>query len=516
MGPVATTEAHEVENKGENLWFGIDLNTCTKDQFWDVINPETGNPKAREDYIVNSENFVEFNKRLEEMLKGDNNNQTTQNAAPAQQDSSAQSAETSAQQTTEQAKAVADKAGSEDQTEEMVEISNVKIPKALFGTYLTEKRSPSDAIVEALKGNFEKDKTIEQFKGRNSELSGKTITLQQQLLEATIKAKTAEAQPKQVSVQPIPEDFKVEDIDFESLEGLDLFNPDNHEAVKAGIKKAAETLKSVRQVIATNQAAAKAQQSSTPEPYKPDEDPDVQRHKNDIRSLEIQRDLFEIDSAASQMPQLKMSKPFAEVDAEVSAFYDRIKLASGMQGDRMIAVKHYFGSSPESNAFREICVKSGIVPPADFEKHQIAFRAYQNRKNDMAALRDEFKANPPPQYAMSSYIATELQKSALTTQSNIPATQSQQTSYQQVIDDHVRKTQANTTPTGTIPDIPPNSTGSQPLNASEAEQNAIAMKVKMDPASLTKEEAEWWCNAVTSVGLSIEDVPQVIRSKVKG
>lgn len=412
----------------------------------------------------------------------------------------------------------------------MVEITGLKVPKALFGTYLSGGRSVNDATLEVFKGKIEADRTLKSFEDRNSALSSKTLDLQRQLIDATVKVKTVEAQPKPAPQQPFPQ-IQVEEIDFGALENADLMDPDSHGVVKDNIKKAATAFKNLKTAIETAQHAAKAQPPTDPnvKPYKPEEDQEVIKQRGDLRSSEQQRDLFEIEMAVAQTPAIQMSydqtrgrrKTFQEVDAEISAFYDKVQQAAGTTGDRMNAVNFYFGTSNDSKIFRDQCVQKGYVPPSDFDKHQVASRAYANRRNDMAALRDEARANPPAQFSIQNYIEHELKATPApvpSSQQSGPAPAAPQTPQdrQQQIQQHFQQRQAADAPPGVIADIPPTIGQPAVFNPNEAEQSQLAAKVRLDPASLTQQEAAWWLQTCQQLGFTLDEIPQIIRNKVKG
>jgi hypothetical protein len=268
-----------------------------------------------------------------------------------------------------------------------------------------------------------------------------------------------------------------------------------------------------------------AQPQTESTPYNPEADQDVIRTRNELAANQLQRDIFEIDSTASQIPQLKMSKPFEIVDVEVGQFYDRLKLASGIPGDRLESAKLFFGNSQDSKIFRDRCIAQGIVPPVDYDKHQIAYRAYNNRKKDIETdLPVERRGNPSSAYSMQRYMIEELAKSQ---PSVVPPTPGQAApaappqlnpdAYRQTIDQHVQQQQARAVPPGVIPDIPP-SAGGQPLEVpNEARWTEIAKKAAIDENSLTKEEAILYGNLLMQqFGYTEETLPPAIKKKAMG
>jgi hypothetical protein len=505
-------KAQQEAPKGD-LWHGVDLNTCTPEDFWEVINPETGNPRAREEYINDQDKFashkLDFVSLEQAMIKA--NQQQPAAPAPAQPESgAAPSSEVPAAQPPagQQAPAAA------SPSEEMIDLTGIKIPKGLFGSYLTG-RSIQEGIVALAEGNFEKDKAIASRDERLTKLSGKTITLQQELINATIKANSASAQPK---AAPIPK-IEVDEIDFSAIKAADLFDPDNHTKVRELIEKADAALKKVRQQI-----TAVAQPPAEPTPYNPEADQDVIRTRNELAANQLQRDIFEIDTTASQIPQLRMSKPFEIVDVEVGQFYDRLKLASGIPGDRLESAKLFFGNSQDSKIFRDRCIAQGIVPPVDYDKHQIAYRAYNNRKKDIENdLPVERRGNPSSAYSMQRYMIEELAKSQPsivppTPGQAAPAAPSQPNPdvYRQTIDQHVQQQQARAVPPGVIPDIPPSAGGHLEV-PNEARWTEIAKKAAIDENSLTKEEAILYGNLLMQqFGYTEETLPPIIKKKAMG
>lgn len=475
------------ENKGaadQSNWHGLDLKSCNLQQFVEVA---TGNVEAKKDYLENPDKFKELNERFER--------EAMQSAsAPEQPGSSAPSSSAAAQPQPGQAPAGGGQpaaGAAQPQQEQADELVELKIPKKLLGTYLTG-RTDNDGVIEALKGKLEADKTLKEWGQERLNLRSETATLRQQLLDATIGRKTAEAQPKAAPSQPFQK-IEVEEVDFSALENADLFNPDSHDTIKAGIKKAAAAYNAIKQAIATTQAAATAQPSPEVKPFNPDADPEVVAQRQQIEYEQQQRDIIEVDATVSQIPQLRMSKPFRDVDLEVSAFYDKLKAASGIPGDRMEAVKFYYGSTPESKVFRDRCVANGLVPPADIDKHAVAVRAYQKYTSAQRAV------------PLADFIAIEVSKLPPPAEQPpapaVPPAGQQQQSYKERIEQHNRQAQANSTPPGYIPDIPP-SVGSQSgFQLSEAEQNMLVQKAYGimrdgdDPTSITVAEAKWLVDA---------------------
>lgn len=478
-----TTEAQPTGADNQK-WNGIDLSTVTAQEFADTI---TQAPAAvKEEYVRGDQSiFADMHKRWETEASAPASasqpgaTDGLQQLPPAQPGASAQPA----QQAPEPA-------------EEMVDLTGIKIPKNLFGTYLVN-RKPDEALLEALKGNFEKDKTIKTFIERNDGLSSETLRLQQQLLDATVKAKTAEAQPKAVPFQ-MPQ-FDIDSVDLDALEKIDFLDPVEVEQASDKFKKLVGAAKTLKQQA----EAAKAQPSPAPTEFKAETDPEIVAQRQRIAEEQRQRNIFEIDTTTSQMPQMAMTKPFKEVDTEVGSFLNRIAMASGIN-DTSKAAAHYFGSTPEATVFRESCARQGIVPPPDYDKHQIVYRAYLARERDVSELRDDLKANPPPRYSMRQYIADEYARSAPSMQQP-PASVAQpgqqqqpQPTYQERIEQHNRQAQANSTPPGYIPDIPP-SVGSQsngtlsPQQQDElaARTDAALKNFSPDMSEITPDEARW-------------------------
>jgi hypothetical protein len=480
-----TTEAQNDTNKGtqdqsaSQQWFGLDLNTCSLKDFTEVA---TGNLEAKKDYLENQDKFSGFHSRIEALAAGGNQAASTPSQPPAQRETPAQQPQAAPQ--------AEDGSNGSQQPEELVEL---KIPRSLLGTYLTG-RTNNDGVIEALKGKAEADKTLKEWGEDRRRLHGEAENLRQQLLDATVKLKTVEAQPKPAPVQPL--NITVEEIDFSAMKNLDLMDPNNHELIRSLVEKGERSYQAMKQAIAnTAEEHRKAQPIGDPVKYDADKDPDVAAQRRKISEDQTSRIMADIDYATSQSPQLRMSKPFKDVDTEVRAFFDKVMTASGFR-DEAAAVKHYFGDTPESKAFRDICTAQGIVKPSDYEKHQAAFRAYKNWNQNIAALRDEFRANPPEGFRMVDFIAKEANGMQPPAQP-AAAPSGQPGGYQSVIEQHNRQAQANSTPPGYIPDIPPSVGSRGTPTLTESQQDNLVTRARDiienhgDMSQITVDEAKW-------------------------
>lgn len=305
----------------------------------------------RNEYMNNphDERFEKFNVMMGEKISG------TQ-ALPQGQETPQENPEKPEEKSAEQKSSSEQPPSQEPEDEELA--VNVKIPKTMLGTYL-KNRKPEEALLEALKGNQEKDRYIERLRTERDRYSGELLSFKQK-----------ETTPPQAEPQAaqLPE----EDPDLlsdEELSTLDLYDPENQEKL---VKHQAAATRRIKALENLTKSAVETTSQITAESRRQTE--------LDRQQERVTREYQEIEDLQSSFPELKTPKPFSQLDREVSDFYSRIAEFSQLPQDQALNV--YFSESPEGQALRGKLSSLGVQQPEGYDVHQRIMAVRQDRLRD--------------------------------------------------------------------------------------------------------------------------------------
>lgn len=271
------------------------------------------------------------------------------------------------------------------------EIVQVAIPKRLLGSYATN-RSPQEGIIEALKGNAEKDRVIAMLRDRDEESHGEKMSLRERLrLSEDAKARGVQTPaPAQSTTSVAPAaSAPITDLDLnidDLPEDESLFEPEN-------IKKLATTNKKMVQLLRkqAQELAAVSQSTSALQTKRQAEDTaDEQRQ---IRDRALRSEFNEIEELQRVEPTLKTTLSFQDLDRAVVSFIKDIGYVAGTgkgeYNDAAIAAANRFlnDKSPAGDELRKAAAAKGITPPADLDKHAQIMRVRSERQSTLAQIK---------------------------------------------------------------------------------------------------------------------------------
>ena len=270
----------------------------------------------------------------------------------------------------------------------------VSITDEMLGTYGTG-RSKADGVVAALEGNVQKDTFIGTLREQTQTDSNTITTLRAQLAEA--KAKKAEVTPPP---PPVEEETEVSPIDMSEIDALvsedaehPLFvNQEGGKKVVGLFKQLAERNQDLSKKVDTIGKTAKKKLTD-------DDTIKEEDRRKGIISKRIADDCVQIDAMATdpRFPELKLSKPFAQVDKDVLKFQYDIGTATKTLRDgkrttvTLDFVKQYLhDATPAGDEFRKKCTEAGVKPPADLKKHTVFMQVRGIRKRDQNKMKETF------------------------------------------------------------------------------------------------------------------------------
>lgn len=276
-------------------------------------------------------------------------------------------------------------ANSTDQTSQSSESTTegdsitITISKDLLGTYLTG-RSDSEAVVEALKGKTEADKTIRTLIDEKKSVLDENQSLRSEILQYMDKAGQ---QPNVPQVQPI------EEITFDgNLDDLDPFDEEDHKKLVNHVKRVQERDSKYNQQL--NQQSTDNKQGES-EKGKTDT-PEVRTARENLYNGMIKAEFADIQSLQAVVPELQTSLSFDALNELVLDTHKKIGIVAGNPAKYMNAVEIYLSDSPEGQSLREKCKSQNITLPPDYEKYQAILKLRGQRENDIAEyMSDESK-----------------------------------------------------------------------------------------------------------------------------
>ena len=259
----------------------------------------------------------------------------------------------------------------------------VQVSREQLGSYAVN-RDPAAAIVEALKGNREKDKTIEALLQRDRENEQSTTSLRQRIKDIEAR-KQQPAQPA-TPAAPAPgsaivPDDGVSEADVDALEKeYDPFDDAGKQKLFVHLRKQAaeinrlktgqqEALQPVKNMIEeTNKARA-------------------QQAIDEAKRRSTAAEFTEIESLLSAEQELRpQGKTFQQLDLEVAEWIHKVKSIAPKGKDGYVL---FFEQGPAGDAFRAQCEASGATPPQEYKKHQAIMNLRSDRRNAREALRKQ-------------------------------------------------------------------------------------------------------------------------------
>jgi hypothetical protein len=460
----------------------FDLNTATASEFVDRVKVDNA---LRDEYLSNS-NDEKF-KRINDLL-----NHPEKQSAP-------QGAETQKPNMPE--------ISPQQPVIEEVELTNVKIPKDLFGTYLSNGRSAADAVMEALKGNREKDETINNFRVRNDNTLNDTLALRKELIRAqqekadaqilaeSLKQKIQEAESLKFPMQ------EIENVDFDLLNDVDPFDPASHPK----IEKAKNELERLKKVLKTSKQPKQGDQQQKPQvgtdPSQPPAstqakiDPEVQKQREALIRTADDKEFFDIEALQAAVPELRTPIPFAVLDKAIANFHNSIASAGG--GNLGQAHQLYFSATPEGDQFRAQCKARGVEVPQGYETHQfivgkIRPQRLKNIDNYRNVIKSKTGKDLEPWEVLDapgiSYV--ELYRNITPYQ---PQASASQTSPSQKLQEVIARHMVPAPKQNTVPEIPPSMGGPPMISIGDTPAQVVIdliAKLNQTPKAITKEEAK--------------------------
>jgi hypothetical protein len=268
------------------------------------------------------------------------------------------------------------------------DIISLTIPKSALGTYLKGREAP-EAVLEALKGKQNADQYIEKLRKERDDYQNQLLSYQQQ---------------SQVPAQPAAQAAQLPEADpdllsDEQFNELDLFDPENQE--RLGRHLAAQN----REIVALRAAASSAVEATSK--FTARQQQEAQRQ---LQQSQTQREFREIEDLQAVAPELRTTRPFTDVDRDVTEFYRRVAESTGMPDDKALTL--YFSQTPEGEALRTRLAGGGIAPPEEYDAHQrvMSIRAQKLRDYNLYVkqlsqqLGRELKPSEVPPPPNSTYV----------------------------------------------------------------------------------------------------------------
>jgi hypothetical protein len=526
MDPVTTTTAEAPAGVPQ----AFDLNTANLEQFEDKLKTDT---ELMNEYTSNPNDpkFTKFNEQFELRRTGKTQQPDGSAAAtPAQQAAPAATTETAAAVPPE----------SQAPAEEMVELTNVKIPKGLLSKYLAGGRGAPDAVIEALKSIPEADNTIKNFRTRddnhindNLALRKELIKAQQDRADAQLLIDSLKKQRETASAQPIPSvQPKIEEIDFDVLNDIDLLDMEQHgkvEKAKSELAKARKLIEASRTQGAQPAAAASVQTqpakaseaSAAPQPAPVSAE--MQKSIDALKKLVDDKEFADIAALQAEVPELRTKLPFEVLDKAVANFNHSVANAAGTPGNIGGAVELYFSQTPEGERFRASCKQHGVEAPEGYEIHNhIVGKIRPLRLKNIQVYREKIESKTGGQKLEDWEVLDAPGISYTELYSKVPAYQPPAAAsapqpgakLQKVIEQHVANT--NKPKPYTVPEVPP-SMSTAPIvdigSLPATEFNRLSEQMTtLGAGSFTKQDAVTWSKICEYVG---QPCDPVVLSKLK-
>jgi len=305
-----------------------------------------------------------------------------------------------------------------EEPDEEVEIPSHKVRKKDLGTYI-KNRKPEEAIAEALKGNRQKDKTIQFLKeerlpaleGELDETVKENKTLKQQLAEYEAKKAAAAAEPVK-KAEPVAEEELPDD-----LEDGDMLDSDYQKKVIAHVKATAKANKA----LLAKQTAQEQEIASLKS--------GIEEAKTGTKTLAetVQRG----DAAGAEDDQIDRmrkrntdifvsARSIAKIEGEYKEFLEDLRVKAGVKepvfNDKggftagIVSAFHQYHAQDEAGKLlRAQCEAADIRPPEDLEdvtkirKIQAIRKQYGVKKKRTGEYEDL-----PYEEALQKFVGTDL------------------------------------------------------------------------------------------------------------
>jgi hypothetical protein len=493
----------------------FDLNTVTPEQFIDRL--KTDKDLATE-YM--NDPYAEKFARISSIIDGKKPPEVNQIQQPSQEQQSVTSVK------------------SQQQVPESVTINGKVIPKDLFGSYLTEGRSVEDAVIEALKGNKEKDATIVERTTRNDQLINDTLNLRRQLMVALGQRDTAQQESqhaKTAAAAAQPQQFEVEQVDFDVLNDIDPYDLDKSpskiekaKAELAKLKASFEKQKAGKQAAQPTATAATPDQG-TQQTQQQQAAPSAEavKTRKELEQSVVDLEYADIEALQRAAPELRTRIPFAQLDVAVGNFQTSAAQMNGTPGNPAAAMQLYFSDTPQGEGFRSLCKTRGVEAPEGYDVHQfiignVRSQRLRNMNNyrQLVELKSGKKLDPWELLEAPGISYVENYRNVVPFKSRqeqkAPEIPQNPDKLQQQIQQHAASAQIP--PTKTVPEIPPSMGGGAPQVdfGATTQGEMVDLIDQMQRGTISKESARRLAGIYENVHkIGGPPVPQALIDKLK-
>lgn len=345
-----------------------DLTQMTRDEFQSRINSDRG---FRDRYLQDPEKY-------EKLIVEEKPEETPQGASPQGTPGE------KPQEPTPQ--------GSAPAADEKLTLALPKSVLDLLGTYGVN-RSTEEAILEALKGNREKDNLITFLRKKDQDAGEERVSLKKQLelfrQQQKPAAGTPDPTPKPANDKPgaLPDlGINLDDLP----EGEGLFEVENQAKLVKALKGLASQNKALLAQVEKTQGELSQVKSEA-------EQESVDDLDKEARETDLARELREIEELQVSNPALKTSKQFRDLDQEVARWIVDVGYIAGVgreYNDAAIAAAErlFTDKTPAGDELREKCRQAGITPPEDLDKHREIMTVRRERNKYRDQLRQNMAA----------------------------------------------------------------------------------------------------------------------------
>jgi hypothetical protein len=259
----------------------------------------------------------------------------------------------------------------------------LEIPKDMLGTYI-KGRGVGEGLMEALKGLGEKDKVIDFFKNKDLENQNQMGSLKARIAQYVANNPQPAASPAAPAGAEVVEDVEVPTIDMTAIKNFaedpdSILDSENRKALLDSVMQLADAQNKTVQLIKNrDQKAAQQSQQATAEQL-----------RKDARINEFR----EIDTMVNSHPELKLSKPFAELDNDIHNWMRQVHYlntgSSTWDQKALDSVRTYYADTPEGEALRSKCAAANQSPPEDIEKHSTIMHVRSLRNAAINKMRND-------------------------------------------------------------------------------------------------------------------------------
>jgi hypothetical protein len=268
-----------------------------------------------------------------------------------------------------------------NESDEFIEIPNIKLRKDQLGTFL-KNRTPEEALLLKLDAHDHAERTIVELKERNNGLSSQTLKLREQLI-ASKKQPPPKAEDK---TEEPPDEF-----DF-NREDADLYDPDQQEKFLSNYEKMLKRLKQGSNPVAPKREETGKEQSS-----------DEQDLLNQLANRSLQEEFDEINDLQRTVPELRFSdgSTFQQKDQELAAFRQKVAAVVGVTDP--VKAHQQFLSNPQ---VRQLCEARGIMEPSELDKWNAIVQVRIKRNDSINNYAQQIGKKPVeiPNFTGNTYV----------------------------------------------------------------------------------------------------------------